>query len=230
MLNELTEQIKKMQGDIQKNSWEIGVRLKRIKDEALFKEHYGTFEKYLEEAVDIHRSTAYELIRIVETFDVASMQQLGVAKCRLLLSYVQKDTEREGWVKIILEKNISVRSLEACLKKVGKEDSLDDLRPSPGQAVLMGKERIHEAGEWERNGRQYIKTPIFKIARLTDRYFGAGNQFRIPKGSLQFNYTEEIQEIKYVIKRLYTIKRYLEAWTYKMDIKNIGGEKNGKEI
>jgi len=227
MLNELTEQIKKMQGDIQKNSWEIGVRLKRIRDEALFKEHYGTFEKYLEEAVDIHRSTAYELIRIVETFDVASMQQLGVAKCRLLLSYVQNDVERKEWVKIIMEKNISVRSLEGCLKKVGKEDPLDDLRPSPGQAVLMGENGAHEAGDWERNGRQYIKTPIIRIVRLTDRFFGPSNQFRIPKGSLQFNYTEEIQEIDYVIKRLYIMKRYLQAWTCNKSMNNIGGGKNG---
>lgn len=122
MLKKLTDEIVSLRNDIRKNSWEIGIRLKQIRDGRLYKEKYKTFEEYLEKDVDMHRSNAYELIRVVEQLDVESMQHLGVAKCRLLLT-LEDQAERDKWVKRIIEDKLTVSAIEKELHPQSHNDN-----------------------------------------------------------------------------------------------------------
>jgi len=75
--------------DVAKNLHAMGVRLTRIKEEALW-EHggYTGFDDYLERGVELGRTTAYELIRISRSFAEPVAAKHGYDKLRAAMTWM----------------------------------------------------------------------------------------------------------------------------------------------
>jgi len=85
-LNKAIQEIREYKRNLGQNCWLLGRRLIEIKESKVYLEQYGTFEEFLEKAVDISRESAYSYIKVSKEFDVELVTHWGIKKCRLLLS------------------------------------------------------------------------------------------------------------------------------------------------
>ncbi len=95
-LDTLTTELVDLKRDVAKNLHAMGVRLTRIKQESLW-EHggYGGFDDYLERAVELGRTTAYELIRISRSFTEPVAARHGYDKLRAAMTWMATAPKEE---------------------------------------------------------------------------------------------------------------------------------------
>lgn len=87
-LDTLTHELVDLKRDVAKNLHAMGVRLARIKEEALWEQGYTGFDDYLARGVELGRTTAYELIRISRSFAEPVAAQHGYDKLRAAISWM----------------------------------------------------------------------------------------------------------------------------------------------
>lgn len=95
-LDNLTHELVSLKQDVAKNLHAMGVRLARIKEEGLW-EHggYAGFDDYLTRAVELGRTTAYELIRISRSFTEPVATRHGYDKLRAAMSWMATAPKEE---------------------------------------------------------------------------------------------------------------------------------------
>lgn len=88
--------IEKCKRDVARNGYEMGVALKRIQDEELWKvEGYYNFTKFLT-SLEISRPFAYNLIALVENYTFAEFEESGYSRLKLSASNpVDEDDQKE---------------------------------------------------------------------------------------------------------------------------------------
>ena len=84
----------------------VGMALKTIRDDRLYRKTHDTFEKYVRDRFDIARRTAYQHIEAALIFDnVRKCAQIGTLPSReshvLPLSQLKEDRRVEVWEKIV---------------------------------------------------------------------------------------------------------------------------------
>lgn len=95
-LDTLTHELVTLKRDVAKNLHAMGVRLARIKEEALWEDGgYTGFDDYLERGVELGRTTAYELIRISRSFAEPVAAQHGYDKLRAAISWMATAPKEE---------------------------------------------------------------------------------------------------------------------------------------
>src|SRR5262249_46487989 len=81
--------------DIQRNSYDLGIELKRIYDEELWKARgHKTWKEFVEKELEIGRSMAYRLVETVSKFDRETFTKVGSTKLSLI-AQIDDDEQRE---------------------------------------------------------------------------------------------------------------------------------------
>jgi hypothetical protein len=89
-LDALTGEIGALKSDIGRAVYEIGTRLERVHDEALWRAgDYNGFEDYLARGVAISRSTAYRFMRIADHFNAEIARRYGPEKLDAAIRYLR---------------------------------------------------------------------------------------------------------------------------------------------
>jgi len=95
-LDTLTHELVNLKRDVAKNLHAMGVRLTRIKKDALWEQgDYTGFDDFLERGVALGRTTAYELIRISRSFAEPVAEQHGYDKLRAAMSWMATAPKEE---------------------------------------------------------------------------------------------------------------------------------------
>jgi hypothetical protein len=80
-LSAATSQIKTLKRGLQKNFFEVGVQLDRIRDEKLYEvKGYGSFESFVEREVDIDKVTCMRLARLARTMVREAALEVGLER------------------------------------------------------------------------------------------------------------------------------------------------------
>jgi hypothetical protein len=97
-LRVISKEIAQLKGVVGRGVYEIGVRLAEVQSEALWRADHESFEAYLRDAVDVGRSSAYQLIRVAKHFNAAIADRYGIDKLDALLRLmsVTPTEERPG--------------------------------------------------------------------------------------------------------------------------------------
>lgn len=115
-LNEEVIEITKLKENIAKNAWELGKKLKEIKESKLYLAECPYFDEFCEKTLNLGKSSVYNFIRLFETYEVQALGKWGSAKLILLLSVEEKTREKiiksyEG-----KEESLSFRDVEEIVK------------------------------------------------------------------------------------------------------------------
>src|SRR3990167_8736490 len=90
----VTVEIRGLKGDCDAHFYGIGARLVEVRALRLYEAvGYARFLEYLEEAVDIGLTQAYNWMAVAENYSPELAAQFGVAKCRAFLRYVAATPE-----------------------------------------------------------------------------------------------------------------------------------------
>jgi hypothetical protein len=80
-LSASTSQIKALKRAIQKNFFEVGIQLERIRDEKLYEvKGYGSFESFVEREVDIDKVTCLRLARVARSMVREAALEVGMER------------------------------------------------------------------------------------------------------------------------------------------------------
>jgi hypothetical protein len=80
-LSASTSQIKALKRAIQKNFFEVGMQLERIRDEKLYEvKGYGSFESFVEREVDIDKVTCLRLARVARSMVREAALEVGMER------------------------------------------------------------------------------------------------------------------------------------------------------
>lgn len=121
---QLTNKILDAKSNVSKNLFEIGLDLSEIRQMQLYKEEFDTFDSFLENKVEIARSTAFECIRISQEYSIKEWNQLGHSKCQILLKL--EKSKRLDFLKQFdgtsreMKKSVSQYQIECGLKTTEK--------------------------------------------------------------------------------------------------------------
>lgn len=116
-LDVLTDEILSFGQHINKSYWEIGRRLKFIKDEKL---EHGEFLKYLDH-IKIQRDEAYKLMSISELPNVATLQHLPKTNL-FLIATLPEDEKQEQIERVENGDNPTVRELQDIKRQLKQRD------------------------------------------------------------------------------------------------------------
>jgi len=122
-LDSSTSKILILKGEVAKNIYEIGLELKKVRDSKSYKEKYGTFEQYCEVAVDFTRFSAYNFIKICETYSVETIQQISYSK--LLEIKKLPESVREEAIQKVTDEGLSVSETKEAVKNWGEHGAFD---------------------------------------------------------------------------------------------------------
>jgi hypothetical protein len=80
-LNAATAQIKALKRAIQKNFFDVGIQLDRIRDEKLYEvKGYGSFESFLEREMDLDKVTCMRLARVARSMVREAAIEVGMER------------------------------------------------------------------------------------------------------------------------------------------------------
>src|SRR4029077_3749117 len=80
-LNTATAQIKALKRSIQKNFFDVGLQLDRIRDEKLYEvKGYGSFESFLEREMDLDKVTCMRLARLARSMVREAAIEVGMER------------------------------------------------------------------------------------------------------------------------------------------------------
>lgn len=92
-LDESVERINSLRGDLAKNSYDLGVEIRRIHEEELWKVRgHESFKDFIEGDLDISRSMAYRLIQITQNYDRPTFEKVGSKKLALISGIQDSET------------------------------------------------------------------------------------------------------------------------------------------
>ncbi len=91
-----TKIIARLQKDTVRNAWQIGKRLAQVVELELFKAGgFATVEDYAEKTLRLARSTAFQYMRIAQSFSEEVAATFGIEKLDRGLAYIAKTKEDE---------------------------------------------------------------------------------------------------------------------------------------
>lgn len=136
---------------IQRSFVEAGNALRKIRDEKLYQNHYGTFEEYCRDRWGWERRHAYRQIEAAETADTVSNWSHPItheSHARELTSLAKTDPEaaREAWSNA----NDSARAEE---RRVTARDVKEAVRArqGPPRVYQTGRaQEVHRRSRWQR--------------------------------------------------------------------------------
>lgn len=92
-LDESVERINSLRGDLAKNSYDLGLEIRRIHEEELWKARgHESFKEFIEGDLDIGRSMAYRLIQITQNYDRPTFEKVGSKKLALISGIQDSET------------------------------------------------------------------------------------------------------------------------------------------
>jgi len=117
--------------------WNIGKELKYIRDNKTYEQiGYSTFQDYTKEELDYSRQHSYKFIKLAESYNVASMRQiggLGVTKL-LELTRIEEEEKRQKFI----EQKHDVD---------GEEKTIDDMTTRELKKVIKEKKELEKTLE-----------------------------------------------------------------------------------
>jgi hypothetical protein len=92
-LNHATAQIKTLKRGIQKNFFDIGTQLERIREEKLFEvKGYGSFESFVEREMDLDKVTCMRLARVARSMVREAAIEVGMERACAAMSALEGET------------------------------------------------------------------------------------------------------------------------------------------
>lgn len=91
-LDESVERINQLRADLAGNSYDLGVELRKIHEEELWKARgHDSFKDFIQKELDISRAMAYRLIDITKQFDRETFEKVGSRKLALIAGIQDAD-------------------------------------------------------------------------------------------------------------------------------------------
>lgn len=116
-LERLTGEIRSAQADVRAGSFEMGRRLKEVKQRRLYLAKARTWRDWVESEIGIHRVMADKLIELVKMFDRKAFVDLGVAK----LTIIARAPVRDRAALISMASTMSLRELAQAMQAMLRE-------------------------------------------------------------------------------------------------------------
>jgi len=92
-LNTATAQIKTLKRAIQKNFFDVGMQLDRIRDEKLYEvKGYGSFESFVEREMEIDKVTCMRLARLARSMVREAAIEVGMERACAAMAALEGDT------------------------------------------------------------------------------------------------------------------------------------------
>jgi hypothetical protein len=92
-LNHATAQIKAFKRALQKNFFDVGLQLERIREEKLFEvKGYGSFESFLEREMDLDKVTCMRLARVARTMVREAAIEVGMERACAAMAALEGET------------------------------------------------------------------------------------------------------------------------------------------
>jgi hypothetical protein len=92
-LNTATAQIKALKRAIQKNFFDVGMQLDRIRDEKLYEvKGYGSFESFVEREMEIDKVTCMRLARLARSMVREAAIEVGMERACAAMAALEGDT------------------------------------------------------------------------------------------------------------------------------------------
>jgi hypothetical protein len=96
-LSEATAQVKALKRSLQKNFYDIGVQLDRIREERLYEvKGYGSFESFVERELDLDKATCMRLSRIPRTMLREAALEAGLERSCAAVAALDGDPSAGG--------------------------------------------------------------------------------------------------------------------------------------
>jgi hypothetical protein len=92
-LNHATAQIKALKRAMQKNFFDVGMQLDRIRDEKLYEvKGYGSFESFLEREMDLDKVTCMRLARVARSMVREAAIEVGMERACAAMAALEGET------------------------------------------------------------------------------------------------------------------------------------------
>jgi hypothetical protein len=92
-LNHATAQIKTLKRSMQKNFFDVGVQLDRIREEKLYEvKGYGSFESFLEREMDLDKVTCMRLARVARSMVREAAIEVGMERACAAMAALEGET------------------------------------------------------------------------------------------------------------------------------------------
>lgn len=118
---QLVERVKALRGTLASKMYELGLLMKQVQEKELWKlGGHATFVAFCQcSEVGVRKSTAYDLIRVVEAVDKETFLAVGLTKLRIVLSV--EGQAREELLEVA-KGGASARALSKLVGRKGQED------------------------------------------------------------------------------------------------------------
>ncbi len=148
--------IQHLSKNIISNFLQIGIKLKKIRDEESFRSEYSTFTEFLEkEEFTFSKQFVYRLFQIVEDRELkVKAPLLGITKTIELLYVTERETRNELMEKTIKE-DLTHKELRTKIKKLKVEHS-PILNTESERMFKLQREANNLVSEFKRLKEQYL--------------------------------------------------------------------------
>lgn len=163
-LADVTKEILLLKENIIRDFYEIGLRLKEVRDSKLYRQVYKNFEEYCKAELNFKKSMAYNLISIVEAFP--DIQLVGQIPMSTLLEIKRLPSEkRKEIIEVVKSEGLSKRETKELVdaelgqssrKKPIKAETIKD----PQQFKEILEEHLTEITCFNPPCSNHIKTTI----------------------------------------------------------------------